>query len=239
MQNTVRRSARALTAFGLCRRPAARNCITSMLRPDRNKPTALHCVGNLSSRSMASEATHTPQPLQVPPLPPSLRRRPQRSDIGDDAAFEADEAAWLAEQKRRHEQMNERARVQDQLRDRSGRQRGTAQETDSERRVRQKREKAAERKLLEERYLQERARVQALLFTPAPAPAPAPAPSRPWNRVWSGDVPALVFDQPVPVNRDAWWRRLEKHGLTAGNLLSHNTETETLYANGRDRRHSV
>jgi len=78
----------------------------------------------------------------VPPLPPKLRRRPQRSSIGeggecaDDAAFDADDATWLAEWKRRQQQVRERERVPDQLRDRSGRQRGTEADTDSERRVR-------------------------------------------------------------------------------------------------------
>ena len=57
---------------------------------------------------MASETAQATLPLQVPPLPPKLRRRPQRSSIGeggeyaDDAhaAFDADDAAWLAEWKR-------------------------------------------------------------------------------------------------------------------------------------------
>ena len=72
--------------------------------------------------------------------------------------------------------------MQDQLRDRNGRQRGTEAETDSEQRVQQKREKAAELKQLEGRS---RARVQALLFTPTPetsaqtsVPASVPASQR-------------------------------------------------------------
>ena len=59
---------------------------------------------------MASEAA---PPLQVPPLPPKLRPRPQRSvgaggEYADETAFEADDAAWLAESKRRGQQMRER-----------------------------------------------------------------------------------------------------------------------------------
>ena len=76
----------------------------------------------------ASEAA---QPLQVPPLPPlpplppKLSREPQRSSIGegrayaDEAAFEADHAAWVVEQRCRRSQVRERERVQDQRRDRT------------------------------------------------------------------------------------------------------------------------
>jgi hypothetical protein len=73
----------------------------------------------------ASEAA---QPLQLPPLPPlppKLRREPQRSSIGeglayaDEAAFEADHAAWVVEQRCRRSQVRERERVQDQRRDRT------------------------------------------------------------------------------------------------------------------------
>ena len=56
-------------------------------------------------------ASQSAQPLQVPPLPPKLRREPQRSSIGigllyaSEAAFEADHAAWLVEQRQRQSQV--------------------------------------------------------------------------------------------------------------------------------------
>ena len=143
-----------------------------------------------------AHASEAAPPLQVPPAPKLRDRHPGRSagasapggEYADEAAFEADDAAWLAESKQRGQQMRVRERVQDQLRDRRGRQRGTAQESDNERRVRQKREQAAKQKQLEERYIQERARVRALLFEPAPSPAPAPAaaaaPREPWTSEW-------------------------------------------------------
>lgn len=74
-------------------------------------------------------ANEAAQLLRVPPLPPKLRREPQRSSA-DEAAFEADHAAWLVEQRHRRSQVKERERIQDQLRDRSQRQRGTEAEKD-------------------------------------------------------------------------------------------------------------
>ena len=48
------------------------------------------------------------------------------------------------------------------------------------------------------------------------------------------------MDQPISVNHDDWWQRLEKHsGLVAGNMLTNNVEADRLYAAARDRRHSV
>ena len=141
------------------------------------------------SSSMA--ASQSAQPLQVPPLPPKLRREPQRSSIGkgllfaDEAAFEADHAAWLQERTHRQSQIRERERVQDQLRDRSQRQRGTAAETDSQRRVRQKREHSQrEKQLAQQSYAQ----LSACLFASAQPQSPAAQQSgaakaarRPWR----------------------------------------------------------
>ena len=64
---------------------------------------------------------------------------------------------------------------------------------------------------------------------------------RTWSCEWSQEVPALVMDhQPASVKYDDdWWQRLEKHGLVAGNMLSHNVEAARLYAAARGRRHSV
>ena len=85
-------------------------------------------------------------------------------------------------------------------------------------------------------------RMSALLEA-APAP-PQPLASPPqqscsWKSVWSEQVPALVMDQPISVNHDDWWQRLEKHGLVAGNMLTNNVEADRLYAAARGRRHSV
>ena len=191
----------------------------------------------------ASEAA---QPLQVPPLPPlpplppKLRREPQRSSIGeglayaDEAAFEADHAAWVVEQRCRRSQVRERERVQDQRRDRSQRQRGTELETDSQRRIRQKRERSQHEKQLA--YAQ----LSACLFASAPAPAAARQPAsatparQPWDQMWSKEVPALVMDHAIPVNPDIWYSRLARHGFVAGNMMTHNMETDALYAVARD-----
>ena len=196
----------------------------------------------------ASEAA---QPLQVPPLPPlppKLRREPQRSSIGegllftDEAAFQADHAAWVVEQRCRRSQVRERERVQDQRRDRSQRQRGTELETDSQRRVRQKRERSQhEKQLAQQSYAQ----LSACLFASAPAPAAARQPAlatparQPWDQIWSEEVPALVMDHAIPVNPDPWYSRLARHGFVAGNMMTHSMETDALYAVARDRRHSI
>ena len=194
----------------------------------------------------ASAAQPALQVPPLPPLPPKLRREPQRSSIGSglfyasEAAFEADYAAWLVEQRQRQSQVKERERVRDQLRDRSQRQRGTEAETDSQRRVRQKREKAAEQRQLAEGS---QARMSALLVDTAPVPSsvPLPAPHQHchWSCEWSEETPALVMDRPTPVNHDAWWMRLEKHGFVAGFMLTRGTEQDHLNARARDRRHSV
>ena len=78
----------------------------------------------------------------IPAVPPRLRPRPQRHDVGlryaDEQAFLADKQAWQAEQEQREELMRERRRAQQRARDRdrSGRQRGAG---DNERRIRQRR----------------------------------------------------------------------------------------------------
>ena len=69
--------------------------------------------------------------------------------------------------------------------------------------------------------------------------ASTPQQSCSWNSEWSEQVPALVMDQPISVNHDDWWQRLEKHGLVAGNMLTNNVEADRLYAAARGRRHSV
>ena len=81
---------------------------------------------------------------------PVLRRKPQsKGNIGDGkryadwAAFKADQEAWKQEQSEHSERMAERKRTRDKQRDRSDRKRGTDQETDSERVVRQRQENAA------------------------------------------------------------------------------------------------
>ena len=74
---------------------------------------------------------------------PVLRRKPQsKGNIGDGKqyAFQADKDAWEQEQKEHAERMAERKRTRDRQRDRSDRQRGTDQETDSERVIRQRQE---------------------------------------------------------------------------------------------------
>ena len=55
----------------------------------------------------------------------------------------------------------------------------------------------------------------------------------------SKEVPALVMDHAIPVNPDIWYSRLARHGFVAGNTMTHNMETDALYAVARDRRHSI
>ena len=84
----------------------------------------------------------------VPPLPPRLRKEPQEHDIGDGkkyadwAAFDADLQQWQREKAERASEMKARRKAKEQerekQRDRSGRQHA---KDDSERRVRQRREK--------------------------------------------------------------------------------------------------
>ena len=78
-----------------------------------------------------------------------------------------------------------------------------------------------------------------LLRNPHPMPLASTPQQSSWNSVWSEQVPALVMDQPISVNHDDWWQRLEKHGLVAGNMLTNNVEADRLYAAARGRRHSV
>eukprot|EP00966_Prymnesium_polylepis_P048098 1114181-Prymnesium_polylepis.1 len=75
----------------------------------------------------------------IPPAP-VLRRKPQsKGNVGagklyaDQAAFQADVDAWILEQAEHKKKMAERKRDLDKQRDRSGRQRGNEQESDSER----------------------------------------------------------------------------------------------------------
>ena len=101
--------------------------------------------------SSSSVARVSAEQLDVPPLPPKLRPKPQRrGNIGagktyaHEAAFFADVEAWKIEQAHRAELVKERERAQERLRDRSGRQRNGDHETDSERRVRQRHESTAQ-----------------------------------------------------------------------------------------------
>ena len=88
--------------------------------------------------SSSPPAAASSEPLEVPPLPPKLRPKPRSaratsaraSCIADEAAFLADVELWEQEQTLRHEQVKERERAQEQLRecgrekrDRSSRQR--------------------------------------------------------------------------------------------------------------------
>lgn len=79
----------------------------------------------------------------LPPLPPKLRPKPQRRDIGpgkrycDVAAFDADHEAWEQERAARKEQVAEREKAKQKARDRSARSR-TSEVGDNERRVWQK-----------------------------------------------------------------------------------------------------
>ena len=57
--------------------------------------------------------------------------------------------------------------------------------------------------------------------------------------MWSKEVPALVMDHAIPVNPDIWYSRLARHGFVAGNTMTHNMETDALYAVARDRRHTA
>lgn len=105
--------------------------------------------------SSAAAATVSAEPLEVPPLPPKLRGKPQRrGNIGagklyaNEAAFLADVEAWKLEHAERVALVKERERMQERLRernrDRSGRQRDGEHETDGERRVRQRHESAVQ-----------------------------------------------------------------------------------------------
>lgn len=89
-------------------------------------------------------------PCHVPPLPPKLRRKPQPCDVGiskvyaNVAELASDLAVWHAEKAERTEQVKVRRqakeKVREQRRDRSNRKRDGHFETDSERRVRQRKE---------------------------------------------------------------------------------------------------
>ena len=83
------------------------------------------------------------------PMLPKLRHKPQRKGnvgpgkiYGDLAAFEADLAAFEVERGVHKARMADRKKALDAKRDRSGRQRDGENETDSERRVRQRQEDA-------------------------------------------------------------------------------------------------
>jgi hypothetical protein len=102
----------------------------------------------MASSSSFFAAAASSEPIEVPPLPPKLRLKPQRKgNIGegklyaDEAAFLADVEQWEQEQQVRQEQVKERERAQERLRergrDRSGRQRDSS---DNARRVQQRRE---------------------------------------------------------------------------------------------------
>jgi len=102
---------------------------------------------HVCSRShMASVAgpSSSSQSVDVPPR--RLRRQPQRSDIGPNAAYRSeaaflqDFAAWERERDERAALMKERERDCDRRRDRSERQRDGVDETDNERRARQRRD---------------------------------------------------------------------------------------------------
>lgn len=89
-------------------------------------------------------------PLEVPPLPPKLYKPQRKGNIGagklyaDDAAFQAAVEAYEHEKVKRAELVKERERAQQRLCDRSGRERDGEDETDSERRVRQRRDSPAQ-----------------------------------------------------------------------------------------------
>ena len=101
---------------------------------------------------MASIAAASSTPIEVPPLPPKLRPKPQRQrrQIGagkpyaNEAEFQVDLKKYECEQEDRQELVKERERAQERLReqkrDRSSRQRDGADNTDSQRRVRARRE---------------------------------------------------------------------------------------------------
>lgn len=99
--------------------------------------------------SSSTSAVARSEPIEVPPLPPKLRPKPQRKgSIGvgrryaDEAAFLADVEQWKQEQKARAEQVKERERAQERVRDR-GRDRSERQrergDEDNARRVTQRR----------------------------------------------------------------------------------------------------
>ena len=85
----------------------------------------------------------------VPPLPPTLRPKPQRRAIGigksyaSTIEFNAEVAAWEAEKRARAELVKLRQKALDKQRDRSSRKRDVRlDETDSQRRVRQRHDNA-------------------------------------------------------------------------------------------------
>ena len=110
----------------------------------------------------ASESPHPP-----PPLPPPLRPKPQRRQIGAGkpyatvAEFDADVAIWSVEKHTRKELVKLRAKELDKRRDRSDRIRDKEGETDSQRRVRQRREDKAARQAHADREWDRRAGVRA------------------------------------------------------------------------------
>lgn len=98
-------------------------------------------------------ASSSAEPIDVPPLPPKLRPKPQRKgNIGagkryaDEQEFQDDVERWEYEHDERKKLVQEREQAQErqreQQRDRSGRQRNAS---DSDRRVRQRREQEAQR----------------------------------------------------------------------------------------------
>ena len=97
--------------------------------------------------SSSTSAAASSEPINVPPLPPKLRPKPQRKgNIGvgrlyaDEAAFLADVEQWKQEQTARAEQVKERERAQERVRER-GRDRSERQRDaeDNARRVKQRR----------------------------------------------------------------------------------------------------
>ena len=115
------------------------------------------CACGMASAGISSSAASAPagssnlaSSVASTPPAPVLRRKPQsKGNVGagklyaDHAAFQADVDAWNLEQAEHKKKMAERKRDLDKQRDRSGRQRGNEQETDSERVVRQRQENAA------------------------------------------------------------------------------------------------
>ena len=99
--------------------------------------------------STAAAASSTPA-IEVPPLPPKLRPKPQRRQIGagkpyaNEAEFQVDLNKYECEQEDRQKLVMERERAKERLReqtrDRSSRQRDSADNTDSQRRVRARQE---------------------------------------------------------------------------------------------------
>ena len=110
----------------------------------------------------ASESAPPPTPL-----PPKLRPKPQRRQIGAGkpyatvVEFDADVAAWSVEKQQRKELVKLRERDLDARRDRSGRVRDKPGETDSQRRVRQRRDDKAALRAHADREWDRRADVRA------------------------------------------------------------------------------